>query len=112
MQKRQKKKAGRRGPPVDEGRLVMDAIYGSRSLEVQGFYRQVIEEEDARAAERIECGGTWSVSDYLNRVHMRMGQRFFHLLSPLMQQRFRQEYPMVFIGNPLSFAGGQLATVA
>ena len=76
----------------------MDAIYGSSKPEVKNFYRQVVKEEDMVLSDQICSGATWSVSEYLDRVHMRMGKRFFHLLPPIMQMRFRQEYPLALIG--------------
>lgn len=83
---------------VSKGRLVMDAIYGSSKPEVENFYRQVVQEEDLMLSDHICSGKTWSVSEYLDRVHMRMGKRFFHLLPPIMQLRFQREYPLALIG--------------
>lgn len=96
--KQRTRKRSRKVHPLDKDRLIMDAIYCSDSPEVQEFYRQVIKEEDMMLKEQISRGETWNVDAYLDRVHMRMGARFIHLLSPAMQQRFRAEYPLAFIG--------------
>lgn len=97
VNKRNKGKRKVRGMhTLDRDRLNLDAIYESKNFEVQSFYRQVIEEEDALAATVITRGETWNMGAYLNRVHMRMGARFFHLLAPVMQQRFMDEYPAAF----------------
>lgn len=45
---------------------------------------------------KVSRGETWSFDAYLDRVHMRMGVRFFHLLSPVMKKRFCAEYPQAF----------------
>lgn len=95
--KQRTRKRSRKVHPLDKDRLIMDAIYCSNSAEVQEFYRQVVKEEDMTLKEQISRGETWSVDAYLDRVHMKMGQRFIHLLSPVMQQRFRAEYPLAFI---------------
>lgn len=96
--KQRTRKRSRKVHPLDKNRLIMDAIYCSDSAEVQEFYRQVLKEEDMVLKEQIIRGETWNVDAYLDRVHMRMGARFIHLLSPVMQQRFRAEYPLAFIG--------------
>ncbi len=98
---RTRKRSRSKAHPLDKGRLIMDAIYCSRSAEVQDFYRQVLKDEDITLKEQISRGETWSVDAYLDRVHMKMGQRFIHLLSPVMQQRFRAEYPLAFISAGL-----------
>lgn len=91
-------KRSKREHPDDRGRLLMDAIYESSDPEVQSYYRQVIREEDHCLVCKIVNGEKgWNVDDMLDRVHMRMGVRFFHLLSSVMQRRFRAEYPQAFI---------------
>lgn len=91
-------KRSKREHPDDRGRLIMDAIYTSSQPEVQNFYRQVMKEEDLTLKEQIRKGQTWSMDSYLDRIHMRMGKQFFHLLPPIMQKRFQQEYPLALIG--------------
>lgn len=91
-------KRSKREHPDDRGRLIMDAIYTSSQPEVQNFYRQVMKEEDMALKDQIRQGHTWSMDSYLDRIHMRMGKRFFHLLPPVMQKRFQKEYPLALIG--------------
>lgn len=99
--------------PDDADRLIMDAIYNSRSPEVKLYYRQVVQEENLLAKSQIEREETWNVDAYLDRVHMRMGARFFDLLPPVMQQRFRAEYPTAFLfASNMNGSDKQLATVA
>ena len=108
MQRRKSNKSAKkrqlfaRSSSADEGRLLMDAIYESKDPVVRRYYSQVVEEENAVLAATIERGEAWSMSAYLDRVHMRMGMRFLHLLSPVMQQRFHAEYPLAALGGGLS----------
>ena len=105
LKSKQRTRKRSRKHPLDKNRLIMDAIYCSNSAEVQEFYRQVLKEEDMVLKEQISRSETWNVDAYLDRVHMRMGARFIHLLSPVMQQRFRAEYPRAFIGaNPVEMS--------
>lgn len=84
--------------PLEKKPLVMDAIYLSEDPEVDTYYSQVVKEEQNALESKVNQGETWAVDSYLDRVHMRMGVRFFRKLSPIMQKRFCAEYPLAFIG--------------
>ena len=86
-------KRSKREHPDDRGRLLMDAIYRSTDPEVDNYYKQVVKEEQ----DAVQTASL-SIDAYLDRVHMRMGARFFQKLSPVMQKRFCAEYPLAFIG--------------
>lgn len=95
-----KRRSKRKVHPLDQDRLIMDAIYCSKKAEVQDYFRQVSLEEDAAAKAHIERGGAFDMDAHLDRVHMRMGERFFHLLSPVMQRLFLKEYPQAIVAAP------------
>lgn len=101
-------KRSKREHPDDRGRLLMDAIYESNDPEVQRVFHQVMKEEDMVLKAQIRQGEEWSMDSYLDRVCMRMGKRFFHLLSPVMQKRFQKKYPQALIDS--GDAGATLAT--
>lgn len=97
LKQKKNKKQRRAEHPDDADHLIMDAIYNSPKSEVQDYFRQVSREEGLD----------------IDRIHMRMGVRFFDLLPPIMQQRFWAEYPTACVfGAGMNENDKQLATVA
>ena len=89
--------------------LQLDAISGSKAPKVHAFYEKAHREEFAvyfdwlerhssadgctLLASSAEAAGEFKKA--MDRVHMRAGYRFIHLLSPLMQQRLREVFPQL-----------------
>ncbi|MDR2744414.1 MAG: hypothetical protein LBB66_04370 [Desulfovibrio sp.] len=113
MKKKTKKRAGRsqgNTPAKDDTYLQLDRISGSKDPEVEKYYDKVYEEEFAKYFDwldahstpdgrnlRDDVPGGESARQHkmaMDRVHARVGHRFIHLLSPLMQQRFREDFPI------------------
>jgi hypothetical protein len=88
--------------------LYLDRIYGSKDPKVRKYYEQVHQEEFAKYFAWLETVSTPDGCNLLvpssevakqfqaamDRVHARAGYRFIHLLSPVMQERLRQVYPL------------------
>lgn len=88
--------------------LQLDAISGSKNPEVKAFYALAHEEEfakyDAWLEENSNSEGTQMLvptsrvqeefQKAMDRVNARAGYRFIHMLSPVMQQRLREVFPM------------------
>lgn len=104
------RKRSNRQSPADQGQLMMDSIYNSVDPDVKYHFDQIFQVECplcaniTRGDDRLTMTAAILLEALLekqgkgtpngiNRVHMRMGKRFFHLLSPVMQKRFRAEYP-------------------
>lgn len=88
--------------------LQLDAISGSEDPEVKAFYMIAHEEEfakyDAWLEENSNAEGTQMLvptsrvqeefQKAMDRVNARAGYRFIHMLSPVMQQRLREVFPL------------------
>lgn len=96
LKQKKNKKQKRVKHPDDSGHLEMDAILNSPNEEVNEYFRQVSSEAGLD----------------LDQIFMRMGTRYFDLLSPVMQQRFKAEYPTAFLLEASMSSNKQLATVA
>lgn len=100
---RKKRKSGQQADR--EPWLQLDAIRGP---EADAFYRQAQDEEFAKysawvdahcnakgteltSATEEECRAQYEAAR--ERVYMRLGYRFIHMLPPVQQQRLRETYP-------------------
>jgi hypothetical protein len=106
MRKRKRSKQ-RTAVKAADAYLQLDAISGSKDPEVHAFYEKAHKEEFAVYFDWLErhssadgCGLLVPSSEAarefkraMDRVHMRAGYRFIHLLPPVMQKRLREVYP-------------------
>jgi hypothetical protein len=101
-----KEKGSKRNSSADSY-LQLDAIFDARDRKVFAFFERAREEEFAKFFNWLRLhssadGCVLLVPDNeavrefqraMDRVHARVGYRFMHLLSPLMQQRLREVFP-------------------
>ncbi|MDR2744412.1 MAG: hypothetical protein LBB66_04360 [Desulfovibrio sp.] len=115
-----KKEKRRTRASAADSNLRLDAISGSKNPEVRAFYAQAHEEEFSRYYDWLDQhssadGRTLLVpakeaaeefQRAMERVHARAGYRYIHLLSPVMQKRLRDVYPL-----PPSPGGGNASSL-